>query len=336
MESTDKNIRFVNTECSPSHSYNNMTESEDKIYYIHNSEIQPRIIVIDKKLFEASNKDNLVDYITKLNSNEVLQYSCLKKININGKEFIAVGLFGGFKIWSLDGLKLLLHSNNTSIINFKSYSVHAVSERRYKTNNRFNNSILFGDSHGLITSCSLVNETFQPIKFHQHKKDLTVTALTTNYHTGIVVSAYDNGQIIILEQSDKEVTEIQTFDNEYNLPVLSLISLDNININVFVAGYLNGEIRIFSYNNLHLMYIYQAHLKSITSLSVFDNYFVSTSEDCYVNVYKMEKDKFEVVKNIFLENKIPVGGIITKIKGKNSLIVCNFDNPVLAVYDEVI
>ena len=40
---------YVNTDCSPSHLFNNLSIYEKKIIYIHNSEIQPRIIVIDAK-----------------------------------------------------------------------------------------------------------------------------------------------------------------------------------------------------------------------------------------------------------------------------------------------
>lgn len=340
METPDsKKLRHVNTDCSASYSFNNLTESETKIFYIHNSEIQPRIIVIDKKLFSIeTDQKNLGDYITKLNGNEVLQYSSIKKVEVDGKEYIAVGLLGGFKIWSHDGVKLLFQATNENFINFKSYSVYAICDRRcvgknYKKSN-YNNSVIFGDSHGTITQCNL-KETFVATKLYQNKKDATVTALTTNFSSGVIVSGYDNGQLIVLDgESENDVTELIVFDNEYNLPVISLVTLNKENS--FIAGYLNGEIRIFSYSSLQMMFIFQAHSKNITSLSSFESYFTSTGEDGFINVYKFSNNRLEVTKNIGLENKIPVGSVITKIDGKNCLVSCSFDNPILVIFDNVV
>ena len=337
METPDtKKLKFVNTECSPSYLFNNLSETNDKIYYIHNSEIQPRVIVIDKKLF--SNEDNLKklpEFITKLNGSETLQYSCIKKVEVNDKQLIAVGLLGGFKIWSSDGSKLLFQATNSNLINNKTYSVFSITERNSISlnNNTYKfNSVVFGDSHGLITQCKL-NETFSAVPLYRHKKDLTVTALTSNLESGVLVSGYDNGQIIILDgENEKTITELCILDNEYNLPVVSLASINS----QFISSYLNGELRIFSYLTLQIQIIFQAHLKSINSLSVYSNYLISSGDDSIVNVFKLENEKFELVKNIAIPDKTPVGAIITNIENKPTLISCHFDNPVLAVLDKVI
>jgi len=42
-------IKFINTDCSPSHLSNNINISKSNIAYIHNSESTPRIILINKK-----------------------------------------------------------------------------------------------------------------------------------------------------------------------------------------------------------------------------------------------------------------------------------------------
>ncbi len=42
-------IRYINTDCSPSHLANNISVSKKHVFYIHNSETQPRVIMVDRK-----------------------------------------------------------------------------------------------------------------------------------------------------------------------------------------------------------------------------------------------------------------------------------------------
>lgn len=48
VERIDKLKNYV-TDCSPSHLFNNLSNSENSIIYIHNSESQPRIITVNKE-----------------------------------------------------------------------------------------------------------------------------------------------------------------------------------------------------------------------------------------------------------------------------------------------
>ena len=43
------NSSIIQTDCSPSHLSNNLSVSHRNLLFIHNSEIQPRIIIIDKQ-----------------------------------------------------------------------------------------------------------------------------------------------------------------------------------------------------------------------------------------------------------------------------------------------
>jgi len=44
-----ENIRYVFTDCSPSHLPNNISISKKHVFYIHNSETQPRVIMVDRR-----------------------------------------------------------------------------------------------------------------------------------------------------------------------------------------------------------------------------------------------------------------------------------------------
>jgi len=50
MEISNKEIiRYVNTDCSPSHLSNNISITKKHVFYIHNSETQPRVIMVDRE-----------------------------------------------------------------------------------------------------------------------------------------------------------------------------------------------------------------------------------------------------------------------------------------------
>ena len=42
-------LSIIQTDCSPSHLFNNLSYCNKNLLFIHNSEIQPRIIIIDKQ-----------------------------------------------------------------------------------------------------------------------------------------------------------------------------------------------------------------------------------------------------------------------------------------------
>ena len=49
MVESNKKIKFINIESSPSYVFDNISVSDRHILYIHNSENIPKIVLIDKK-----------------------------------------------------------------------------------------------------------------------------------------------------------------------------------------------------------------------------------------------------------------------------------------------
>ena len=68
MNSED--IKSYPTDCAPSYIPNNLTSNNNMLYFIHNSESQPRIMQINKKLFEANNNTK---YVGPFNNNETYE-----------------------------------------------------------------------------------------------------------------------------------------------------------------------------------------------------------------------------------------------------------------------
>lgn len=50
MDNTNNTkLKYINTECSASYLFDNISVNDKNIIYIHNSEMMPRIIVVDKR-----------------------------------------------------------------------------------------------------------------------------------------------------------------------------------------------------------------------------------------------------------------------------------------------
>ena len=57
MQSNDS-IKIIQTNSSPSHLFNNLTINDNNLYFIHNSESQPRVMSVDKKFLETQQNIN--------------------------------------------------------------------------------------------------------------------------------------------------------------------------------------------------------------------------------------------------------------------------------------
>ena len=108
MDTNDKKITIHKIDCSPSYIINNLSISKDNLYFIHNSQSLPRILVINKKLLKEDNNK----CATVLNSSETNEMLFVKSIIIKNVEYIAIGLYNGFKLWNNEGNRLLFQISN--------------------------------------------------------------------------------------------------------------------------------------------------------------------------------------------------------------------------------
>lgn len=342
-ETNDLNLKYINTECSPSYLFNNISTSDLNIYYIHNSEIQPRIIVVNKEIFNKdSTKSNLLNNVGKLNGNENLQISSIHFCTINSNDVIAVGLYGGFKVWNSDGNRLLYHlTDNSSLEN--AFIITSITDRlNFNYNNSsssYNNFIVFGDSFGNIYQCSGIDCSWKNTKIYNNKDSLSVTCIASG-DNNIIVSGFENGDLIVLdctelnlkenELQSKHASLIKFFNNEFELPSIS-ISFFDFN-KYFASGLVNGEIRIYCVKSLRLISSIQSHSRIINSLSTYQNYIASCSDDCYINIFKFTNEKLNLTKSIKVPDRMPVGVKLFKDNNSISLVSCCYDSPNLLYY----
>ena len=150
MESDSNNVNIYNIECSPSYIINNLSISKDSLYFIHNSQSFPRILVVNKKLLRERNKNKCVSVLNSSEKNEML---FAKSITLKDAEYIAVGLYNGFKLWNKEGNRLLFQISNPTSNKNKIYAFTSCSEFLINPENKNENiadCILSVDNYGQL------------------------------------------------------------------------------------------------------------------------------------------------------------------------------------------
>jgi WD40 repeat protein len=334
-------ITYINTECSPSHLFNNLTLTDSSLYYIHNSEIQPRVIVIDRKFFDDAITENLSKYVSKLNSNETNEMVVVKRTCINNKYFIAVGLYGGFKLWSSDGERLLYQIPAKVKVVDKPYAFTSICEYKYDKSQSGYDSIICTDNYGQIFSILGFNQMWKH-KLLYSNEGVTTTCCCSGLNTDIFAVGFETGEIFLFNFNKDEQVELLTkLDNFNNLPALSMCIINNSSSkkNILVNCYLNGEIRLhdLSSNKYELIVSLGAHLRLITSIDSVKNCFVTCGDDCFVNVWKFdEENNIQNKGNYELKDKMPVGAcIIEKPGNKIDIFVSVYDSCNLALIQDI-
>ncbi len=91
----------------------------------------------------------------------------------------------------------------------------------------------------------------------------------------------------------------------------------------------NGAITIISLNDNTIHCTVQAHSKSITALSVYNNIFATCSEDSYISVWKLHTDGTV----IHITTHTPMSGLLTGIQymNENMIVVTCYDSRYLYI-----
>jgi WD40 repeat protein len=162
---------------------------------------------------------------------------------------------------------------------------------------------------------------------------IATTACCSGFNTDIIAVGFETGEIVLLKlKSDNVVETLAKLDNYYNLPSLSMAVI-HINLkNILVIGYLNGEIRLHNLSsNYELMLSLGAHLRLITHVSAYNDYFITCGDDCYVNIWKLDKDDKILNKGNFeLCDKMPVGACVLERENTGNTQILDL---LVSVYD---
>ena len=338
MESNkDGDIYYITTDCSPSHLFGNLSVTDKSVMYLHNSESQPRVIVVDRNLLKEKLLENLSSYVTKLNSSETNEMIAIKCVNINNSYYVAVGLYGGFKLWSADGNRLLFQIPAKVRTTDKPYAFTAICE--YKTNPKSNgwDSIICTDNYGQIFLVSNFGQIFKAKLLYSYD-GVTTTSVCSGRNTELIAVGFETGEVYIFRNKNESQVEVAAkLDNINNLPCLSLAIVEREN-NLLAIGYLNGEVRIHNFsqdknsNNFELKTTIGAHLRMLTQVISYKDCLITCGDDCFVNIWKLDNESnVTIVGNFELTDKMPVGLSILENDDSVSLLVSCYDKASLAL-----
>ena len=339
MDENAKNTYIYSIECSPSYIINNLSQSKDSIYYIHNSQSFPRVLVINKKILKDKTSHNKC--ISVLNSSEKNEMLFIKSVIIKDNEYIAIGLYNGFKLWNKEGNRLLFQISNSNPKKNKIYAFISCAEYVLEKNNNYKmtpDSIISGDNYGNLFLIYGSKSNWKSHKiFTSHNSESILSIGTNNeiYEFGITL---DNGDVLIMKIENGDCELIKKFEENGKqlIAVNSVVFSKKDKSEFFLAcGFINGEIRIYSLKEYNWKYSIYSNLRSVGPMIVKDNCeIIVGSDDGQINIWKFDdaQDKIVLKKNILFEDKMIVGLAYDDEDGV--LYINSYDYPeIMAVTD---
>ena len=337
METNQEKINIYNIECSPSYLINNLSISKDNLYFIHNSQSFPRILIVNKKLI----KENKNKSVSVLNSSEKNEMIFAKSIILKDTEYIAVCLYNGFKLWNKEGNRLLFQISNPNLNKNKIYAFTCCSEfliNNENINQKMPDSILSADNYGQLYLIYGSKSNWKNTKLFTTQNNESILSIGENIEINVIGITLDNGDIIILkfEKGNANLVKKIKGDNQ-NIAINSIIFSIKNNSEFFLGcGFINGQIKIISLKDYNLKFSINSNLRSIGPMLVKDNCEIITgSEDGQITIwgYDEKSDKIILKKNVLFEDKIIVGLGYDK-ENKNLYISC-YDFPEIICISDI-
>ena len=312
MTQSDSNFHIYNLECSPSYIINNLSQSKDSFYFIHNSQSFPRVLVIKKKSLK---EENNIKNITILNSSEKNEMLFIKSLYIKDEEYIAIGLYNGFKLWNKEGNRLLYQISNSNMNKKKIYAFISCGEfllnrEKYKL---CTDSILSGDNYGNLFLIFGNKSNWKSFKLYSSDNSESIISIGSSIYITNFGITLDNGDVIILKIEKGNCSVVKKFEEKTKqiIAINSVIFSKKDKSEYFLGcGFINGEIRIYSLKEYNWKFSINSNLRSIGPITIInDNEIIVASDDGQIIIWKYEDDNDKIIlkKNLLFEDKMIVG-----------------------------
>ena len=337
MYSDNKNISIYNIECSPSYIINNLSISKDSVYFIHNSQSFPRVIVIKKDSLKKEEKNNSISVLNSSEKNEML---FIKSITLKDAEYIAVGLYNGFKLWNKEGNRLLFQISNPTINKNKIYAFTCCSEFLLNSEkiNDYPDSIISADNYGQLYVIYGSKSNWKSSKLFTTKNAESILSIGANIEINIFGITIDNGDVLLFKNEKGNCKLIKNFEGDKQIiSVNSVVFSKKDKSEYFLGcGFINGEIRIYSLKDYNLKFSINSNLRSVGPMFVKgNNEIITGSDDGQINIWEYDdnKDKIILKNNILFEDKMIVG--LAYDKNNNNLYVSCYDFPEIICVSDI-
>ena len=337
MYSDNKNISIYNIECSPSYIINNLSISKDSLYFIHNSQSFPRVIVIKKDSLKKEEKNNSISVLNSSEKNEML---FIKSTTLKDAEYIAVGLYNGFKLWNKEGNRLLFQISNPTINKNKIYAFTCCSEFLLNSEkiNDYPDSIISADNYGQLYVIYGSKSNWKSSKLFTTKNAESILSIGANIEINIFGITIDNGDVLLFKNEKGNCKLIKNFEGDKQIiSVNSVVFSKKDKSEYFLGcGFINGEIRIYSLKDYNLKFSINSNLRSVGPMLVKgNNEIIIGSDDGQINIWEYDdnKDKIILKNNILFEDKMIVG--LAYDKNNNNLYVSCYDFPEIICVSDI-
>lgn len=339
MDSLAGKIKIYNIECSPSYIINNLSISKENLYFIHNSQSFPRVLIVKKDLLKKNENNKSVSVLNSSEKNEML---FIKSITFKDAEYIAVGLYNGFKLWNKEGNRLLHQISNSSLNKNKIYAFTSCSEFLINSENKNQNlpdSIISADNYGQLHLIYGTKSNWKSCKIFTTPNNESILSIGTNIEINDIGITLDNGDIIILKNEEGNCNLVKKIegDSKQNIGVNSVIFSKKDKSEFFLGcGFINGEIKIVSLKNYNLKFSINSHLRSVGPMIVKDNNEIITgSDDGQIIIWKYDDntDKIVLKSNYLIEDKMIVG--LAYDKDDNNLYFSCYDFPEISCISDI-
>ena len=337
MYSDNKNISIYNIECSPSYIINNLSISKDSLYFIHNSQSFPRVIVIKKDSLKKEEKNNSISVLNSSEKNEML---FIKSITLKDAEYIAVGLYNGFKLWNKEGNRLLFQISNPTINKNKIYAFTCCSEFLLNSEkiNDYPDSIISADNYGQLYVIYGSKSNWKSSKLFTTKNAESILSIGANIEINIFGITIDNGDVLLFKNEKGNCKLIKNFEGDKQIiSVNSVVFSKKDKSEYFLGcGFINGEIRIYSLKDYNLKFSINSNLRSVGPMFVKgNNEIITGSDDGQINIWEYDDNKNKIIlkNNILFEDKMIVG--LAYDKNNNNLYVSCYDFPEIICVSDI-
>ena len=340
MSENQNNAIIYNLECSPSYIINNLSNSKESLYYIHNSQSFPRVLVINKKILKERTSQNKC--ISVLNSSEKNEMLFIKSIMIKDNEYIAIGLYNGFKLWNKEGNRLLFQISNPNPKKNKIYAFVSCGEFLLEKNDKYKmtpDSILSGDNYGNLFLIYGSKTNWKSSKIYSTNKSESILSIGSNNEINDFGISLDNGDVLLMKIENGNCQLIKKFgeNGKQIIAVNSVIFSKKDKSEFFLgSGFINGEIRIYSLKEYNWKFSINSNLRSIGPMIVKDNCeIIVGSDDGQINIWKYddEKDNIILKNNLLFEDKMIVG--LAYDNEDKCLYINSYDYPEIMTVNDI-
>jgi len=270
-----------------------------------------------------------------LKSEDFQEITELKYVNTQGQWKLVLTFNNGIKVYSEDGKRLLTYvkipekdqkfNKDPNVQNYFQGITSALSKDGKEI-------ICVGNSLGEVYFIENVKEsTYINTVGFSLKNGAAISHLASSIVHSLVFVADTQGFVYTYSlDSLKDGKFIKTIDlNNLHNPITSMCVYETTSSCYLFIGDMLGKIRVYDILTFNLVIEIAAHFRAVSSLSINQklNRFISTSEDTYLNVWKVSVENglsLVLMKSYNSDDKMIIGGSILE-KPKFNVMIAQYE-----------